>query len=69
MTDDLTPDDVERMARAMAGYLGDDFDLAFIDRADQRVCRAANRTYRDVNMPKRDDYRDAVLAVWEARPR
>ena len=50
----LTDADVDRMARAMAFEFGEEFD---------------NADYRVLEFESKDDYRDAVRAVWEARPR
>ena len=65
---DIEPgeEEIERLAKLIAAELGDNYDLAFEDRLSQRLCRAPDGSFRDVNEPQRNDYHDAARAVLAA---
>jgi hypothetical protein len=54
---------IEKCARLIAVELGDDYDAAFDDRAQQRVCQSPGGGYRDINLPQKGDYIDAAIRV------
>ena len=58
---------LERVARAIASGLGDDFDNAFETKHDWNVSRGERGgRFRDINEPMRGDYLDAARAAISA---
>lgn len=66
--DYLSPSEHETMARAICDALGDSWDLAFDTRLQAKLCMAPDGSFRDINMPSKDDYLDAARACHAARP-
>lgn len=63
----ITDDMVERVARLIAGQLGDDFDDAFKNKGQWTDERGfSGNRFRDVNEPFQSDYLDAARAAIEA---
>lgn len=58
-------DMIERVAREIAGFLGDSFDLAFDSKSDWTKERGGE-PFRDINMPFKGDYLDAATAALKA---
>jgi len=58
-------DMIEKIAREIAGFLGDSFDLAFDSKSDWTKERGGE-PFRDINMPFKGDYLDAAIAVLKA---
>lgn len=58
MNDEL----MERLARVLASHLGDDFDAAFANKREWTKARGGE-PFRDVNMPYKGDYIEAVQAI------
>ena len=55
---------IERVARAVATELGDDFDLAFADKAAWRKSQGnKDGRYRDINEPTQADFIEVARAV------
>lgn len=53
--------DLERLARAIATGLGDDFDHAFASKAEWIAARGEKGgRYRDINEPRQPDYLSAA---------
>lgn len=60
-------DMIERVARAIANGLGDEFDNAFNGKSDWIFARGEKGgRFRDCNEPTQDDYLDAARAAIEA---
>lgn len=53
---------MERLARALSTALGDDYNLAFESKQDWITARGG-KPFRDVNMPYKGDYTEAVKAI------
>lgn len=58
---------IERVARAIAIGLGDNFDHAFVNKSEWNAARGMKGgRYRDINEPRQGDYEDAARAAIEA---
>ena len=58
---------LERVARAIASGLGDDFDHSFVGKSDWVAARGEKGgRFRDVNEPRQSDYLEAARAAMEA---
>ena len=58
----MNPELRERLARVLASALGDDFDAAFESKSEW-IKERGGEPFRDVNMPHKGDYLEAVSAL------
>lgn len=56
---------VQRVARAIARELGDNYDAAFLSKSSWNHAggKAVDGTFRDINAPLQSDYRNAAEAA------